>query len=153
MTIDKKFKQRVRERMDKTGESYATARALLLREGNVEQGGTYVPKQSHEPPTPANSLVESPPRTDSLPTAVQGAVKAARTLEQIDDMMIHTPRDQELLVAATDPELGPYTSAIRVPKGEVEGRCRMGYRTISAYEIDAMIGEAEDFTGDWKHSE
>jgi len=32
MTIDKKFKQRVRERMDKTGESYATARALLLRE-------------------------------------------------------------------------------------------------------------------------
>lgn len=36
MTKDREFKDRVRARMEKTGESYATARALLDQRGNAE---------------------------------------------------------------------------------------------------------------------
>jgi hypothetical protein len=85
--------------------------------------------------------------------SLEGFRAEARTLEDVDDMMVHTPRDQELLVAERDPECGPYSVAVRVPKAEVEARCKAGYRAITGEEVDAMIGEAEDFTAGWTHSE
>lgn len=74
-------------------------------------------------------------------------------LEYINDAIVHTPRDQELLVAATDREGGPYTAYVRVPKTEVDAKCRTGFRRVTGHEHDLMIGEPEDFTADWKHSE
>lgn len=41
MTVDKDFKKKVRERMERTSENYTTARAALLKESGitVEQRG------------------------------------------------------------------------------------------------------------------
>ncbi len=117
--------------MAKTGESYATA----LRNVLAEDRAAGVEMNAFPEPAPGDG------RAGPL------------SIEQLDEIMLRTPRDREVLVAAADPELGPYTQAIRVPVAEVEGRCRGGYRRISGYEVDAMIGDVEDFTGDWKHSE
>lgn len=73
-------------------------------------------------------------------------------LEAINDAIIHTPRDQELLVPANDREGGPYATFVRVPKAEVDAKCRTGFRRITGYEDEMMLGEVEDFTAEWKHS-
>ena len=74
-------------------------------------------------------------------------------LEGIKDAIDHTPRDQELLVSTLAREGGPYTAFIRVPKAEVDAKCRAGFRRITHGEDEMMLGEAEDYTADWKHSE
>jgi hypothetical protein len=76
---------------------------------------------------------------------------AVRSLEDLWDVWIHTPRTAALLVAASDPELGPYTVAIVVEQVEIEPRCRSDYRMITRREMEAMIGDPEDFAVDWKH--
>jgi hypothetical protein len=77
----------------------------------------------------------------------------AYDLDDINDAITHTPRDQELLVPADDREGGPYTAYVRVPKTEVEAKCRAGFRRITGGEEDMMLGEVEDYTADWKHSD
>lgn len=77
--------------------------------------------------------------------------------DDVWDMMGHVPRGLDLLVAASDPEYGPYTKMIAVPEADIEQVCgprwNRVYRRIDGYEIDAMIGEIEDFTEGWRHSE
>lgn len=70
-------------------------------------------------------------------------------LDGINDAIAHTSRDQELLVRATDREGGPCTAYVRVPKAEVEAKCRAGFRRITGGEHNLMLGEAEDDTADW----
>lgn len=77
----------------------------------------------------------------------------AMTLADLDDRLNHVPRDHELLVGSADPQKGPYSHAVTVPKNEVDAKCRAGFRRLSAYEHDAMQGAIEDYTADWKHSE
>jgi hypothetical protein len=74
-------------------------------------------------------------------------------LDDINDEIVHTPPDQEILVPATDREGGPYVAYLRVLKAEVEATCRTGFRRITGYEEDLMLGDVEDFTDGWKHSE
>lgn len=74
-------------------------------------------------------------------------------LHAINDAITHTPRNQELLVPAADREGGPYSAYARVPKTEVEAKCRTGFRRITGGEADLMLGEVEDYTVDWKHSD
>ncbi len=76
---------------------------------------------------------------------------AVWSLEDLWDLWIHTPATAVLLVAANDPELGPYTSTIAVSSAEIESRCCSGFRTITRREMEAMIGDPEDFGANWKH--
>lgn len=74
------------------------------------------------------------------------------TIEDLNDKLVHAPRDHEVLVAASDPERGPYTKAITVAKTEVGFKCSIGYRRITWAEQEEMHGDVEDFTSGWKHS-
>lgn len=52
MTKDKKFKKKVRERMERTGENYVTARRALLDEAERNDGlrSPPIPDPEDEPP-------------------------------------------------------------------------------------------------------
>lgn len=69
------------------------------------------------------------------------------TLEDLDDMI------RQILVPSTDPDGGPYTKPIEVAEADVKLKCLLGYRQITGHEHDDMIGDVEDFTADWKHSD
>lgn len=144
MTDDRKLKKAIRARQIKTGESYMEARRHVL--GDAERDGT----TSDEPPGTAASAPDRAVRArpaSASPRPGRGPI----SIEDLNEDIIHTPEGQELLVPVADPQGGPYTSFLRVPEGEVEARCRDGYRRITAYEHDEMLGEIEDYASDWKH--
>jgi hypothetical protein len=136
MTDDRKLKKAIRARQLNTGENYTTARHHVLAAYDRERATRVCQTTS----------------VGWMPVATTSD-RASISIADLDDAITHTPRDHELLVPASDPECGPYTQFIRVPLAEVDARCRTGYRKITASEDDVMMGESEDFTLDWKHSE
>lgn len=50
------------------------------------------------------------------------------------------------LVAAPDPEMGPYTACITVPSSEADAWCARGYRKLTAREDDRLPSPCDDAT-------
>jgi hypothetical protein len=134
MTDDRKLKEAIRARQARTGESYMEARRHILASSNQ-------PRRTELP--------TAPPAGPSISRAERGSI----SLEDLNEDIIFTPEDQELLVPSTDPDHGPYTLFIRVPKADVDEHCRRGFRRITWGEEATMMGEPEDYTADWKHSD
>jgi hypothetical protein len=78
---------------------------------------------------------------------------STRTFDELTDFFNSPGTGHDCLVGADDPELGPYAKWISVPKAEIEKYSRGGYRRLTGYEIDRLIGDVEDYTEGWKHSE
>jgi hypothetical protein len=78
---------------------------------------------------------------------------STRTFDQLIDFFGNSARGHECLVGADDPQLGPYAKWISVPVAEIERYRRDGYRQLTRREIERLIGEPEDYTEGWKHSD
>ena len=79
MPTDKNFKRLVRERMQKTGESYAAARTQLARRfGRTEDGGQTARERA---------MTELRRKFDQLHDAVDGALAAGLTWREVADRL------------------------------------------------------------------
>jgi hypothetical protein len=69
----------------------------------------------------------------------------ALTLNAVYNRIIHAGDGYEVLVRATDPELGPYTEVITVREADAEQQCASGWRKVTADEEEEAIGPFEDY--------
>ncbi|WP_404362905.1 hypothetical protein ACIHQR_23160 [Corallococcus coralloides] len=125
MTAKSDLKQRIRERMAKTGESYTIARMHVL---GLLAGSAGAP--------PVKSLPE-PERIYPLDIGISR----------------YWARELEVLVPAADPKGGPFSAVQGVPATEVASMLSKGFRKLTSEEEDEAYGEAEDFTADWSHGD
>ncbi|NOK32341.1 hypothetical protein HMI49_03885 [Corallococcus exercitus] len=122
MTAKSDLKQRIRERMTKTGESYTTARMHVLGVSEAAAGK---------------------PRVNSRP---EPKAIYARDLE----ITRYWTQGLEVLVPATAATGGPFAAVHAVPETEVALMLSKGFRKLTSEEEDEAYGQIEDFTADWQ---